>query len=795
MRTVEAVARELLQRVENLVGHVLLDPMQRRRALAEFDALLGHLVLVLFSHRAPQQIGAAERVAREDLRGLHDLLLVDEHAIGLLRHLIEQRVRRLHLGLALLPLDVVRDQVHRPRPVERQDRVDVLDVRDVELPAHPDHAPGFELEDRDGLAAIQHVKGRLVIDRDLVDVESGFLWPDERDGVGDDGQRFQPEEIHLQHPEIAERTHRVLAHDRAVARAGQRDVFGEIAVADDHARRMHADVPRQPFERRGVFPHLLRRALLLDRFFQLGIFVDRSRRVLDRAGLFVLLVETGERDPQLVRDHLRDAIRVAIRPAQHAPHIAHHRLRAHRAKGRNLRHRAVAVFVAHVVDDLGAAVHAKVHVDVGRRHAFGVEEALEEQLVMDRVDVRDPHRVGHHRPRRRAAARSHGDAVLPRPIDEIPHDQEIVHEALRLQQCQLPLQPLADHRVLRRPRAIALAQTGVHDLPQVAILRQPRGRRVVGILRHAEFDLHIAPLRDRQRVGHRLGVLAEQRRHFRRRFEIQLRRVFHPPLIGHVRARADADHHVVRLVVRAFQEMHVIRRHQLQAQLLPDPRQRRAAFEFRLDPVVVHFEEKILRPEDVAILPRETHRLRIIVRQERRVDLAFQTPAQPDQPRRVLRQQLLVDARLVIHPVEMRLRDQLHEIRVARVVLGQQREMIRRVPPVARPAIQMRTRRHIHLAPDDRLHPRFLAFLKKLNRPEEIAVIRHRHRRHPQRLRLFHQLRDAHRPIEQRILGVQMQVNERIRRHAPKFANRRPRGKRARFGWAVYPWSGDWHHG
>ena len=51
-------------------------------AFAEFHALLRHLLLVLFAHRAPQQIGAAERVAGEHLRGLHDLLLIDENAVG-----------------------------------------------------------------------------------------------------------------------------------------------------------------------------------------------------------------------------------------------------------------------------------------------------------------------------------------------------------------------------------------------------------------------------------------------------------------------------------------------------------------------------------------------------------------------------------------------------------------------------------------------------------------------------------------------------------------------------------------
>ena len=52
-------------------------------ALDEILALLGHFLGLLFAHGAAEHIGAAERVTGEDLRGLHDLLLVDHDAVGL----------------------------------------------------------------------------------------------------------------------------------------------------------------------------------------------------------------------------------------------------------------------------------------------------------------------------------------------------------------------------------------------------------------------------------------------------------------------------------------------------------------------------------------------------------------------------------------------------------------------------------------------------------------------------------------------------------------------------------------
>ena len=62
-------------------------------------------------------------------------------------------------------------------------------------------------------------------------------------------------------------------------------------------------------------------------------------------------------------------------------------------------------FAADVGDDLVAPAVLEVDVDVGHRHPVGVQEPLERQLVEDRVDRRDPERVGHDRARRRAAAR------------------------------------------------------------------------------------------------------------------------------------------------------------------------------------------------------------------------------------------------------------------------------------------------------------------------------------------------------------------------------------------------------
>ena len=81
-------------------------------------------------------------------------------------------------------------------------------------------------------------------------------------------------------------------------------------------------------------------------------------------------------------------------------------------------------------------------------------------------------------------------------------------------------------------------------------------------------------------------------------------------------------------------------------------------------------------------------------------------------------------------------------------------------------------RRQIHLAANDRLDPGSLAGLIEVDSPKDIAVVRHRHRRHLRPLGLFHQGLDPHRPIEGGVFSVQMQVDKRVGWHCAERAKR-----------------------
>jgi hypothetical protein len=70
--------------------------------------------------------------------------------------------------LAVAALDEIRDQVHRPGTVERDQRGDVLDGTDLKLAAQIAHPAGFQLENADGVGLVEQVVGLGVVQRQIV---------------------------------------------------------------------------------------------------------------------------------------------------------------------------------------------------------------------------------------------------------------------------------------------------------------------------------------------------------------------------------------------------------------------------------------------------------------------------------------------------------------------------------------------------------------------------------------------------------------------------------------------------
>ena len=117
VRFVKTVAGELFHQVENLVGALFSDAIFGRPC-AEDGAVLGHFFGFFLAHGAAQHIGAAQRVATQNLRGLHHLLLIDHDAVSLAQHAFEHGVGVMHRGRVFFARNKVGDVVHRPWAIQ-----------------------------------------------------------------------------------------------------------------------------------------------------------------------------------------------------------------------------------------------------------------------------------------------------------------------------------------------------------------------------------------------------------------------------------------------------------------------------------------------------------------------------------------------------------------------------------------------------------------------------------------------------------------------------------------------------
>ncbi len=140
------------------------------------------------------------------------------------------------------------------------------------------------------------------------------------------------------------------------------------------------------------------------------------RRLLVLAASFGQLRALGKRriqgNPQLVRDQLRRPVDLRIGHVQHTADIAHRCLRGHRTEGDDLRDMFAAVLAHHIIDHLIPPLIAEIDVDIRHRDAFGIEEALEQQIVPDRINVRDLQDIGDQAARRRPSSRSNQRCLL-----------------------------------------------------------------------------------------------------------------------------------------------------------------------------------------------------------------------------------------------------------------------------------------------------------------------------------------------------------------------------------------------
>ena len=715
----------------------------------------------------------------------------------------------MDLGRVVLARHEVGDVIHRARAVEGVHSDEVLEALGVQLHQPFAHSAGFELEHGFGVPAGIEVEGGRVVDGDVFYVEIrrqglGIAFLDEGQAAGDDTQGLEAEEVHLQHSHVLDLGAFVLAHPHLLAGGlvfahGDGDVVREVAAADDHGAGVDAYLADAAFQALGVFQHLAHQRLALFIFFlELGNVFEA---VLERGLLLhvhpVFLDHEGP-----VGDEFGEAVALVQVQVAHAGHVLYGELGGHGAEGDDMGDVVGAVEVLHVLYHAVAALIVEVHVDIRHGDSFRIQEALEEEVVLDRVQIGDAEAVGHHTAGGAASPGAHRDAVALGPVDEVLDYEEVVREAHVGDGLQLEVDAFAKGPVGvdRAPITLAGALPGevaeeCHGLAEfvpaviaffvvaaavyhlfieleVLVYLLQEGRvdgefgKDVGAVDIVALHLlhHLAGVEDG------LRVLREQGQHLVLALQIFLLGVAEALGVADHRVGGEADEAVVRRAVVPADKVRVVRGHHLDPVLFGKLEDGLVylllvvvevqAEAGNLGLVEHHLQIVILAEDALVPLNRLVGSVHI-PRHNAARNLAGDAGGRADEPFVVFLDHLVAHARLaVIHSLDVAGGDYLHQVLVALIVLGQQDEVVV-FAVLAIFEVMVVMLGYVGLAAQDWLDVGvFLADVEELLHTIHVAVVRDCQTRHLELVRTGEELLYVGHPIEDGILGMDVKGYE-----------------------------------
>ena len=238
----EDIVPDLLRRGALVaVAHGTVEPVVLHRLdVAVVPLLLDflHQGDLLFCHRLADLVALAQREAGHDDGDAHDLLLVDDRAVGALEDVLQPLVVVDDLLAPLLAVDEVVDHARAQRAgtVQGDDGDDVVVGIGFHALEQCAHTRRLDLEHAVGAACLHELEDAFVgFPVGLLEVEvDAVVVLDVAQRLRDDRQRAQAEEVHLEQAHVGGHVTVVLGDDDAAFGIElDGDVVGDGITADD----------------------------------------------------------------------------------------------------------------------------------------------------------------------------------------------------------------------------------------------------------------------------------------------------------------------------------------------------------------------------------------------------------------------------------------------------------------------------------------------------------------------------------------------------------------------------------
>ena len=374
----------------------------------------------------------------------------------------------------MFALDELRNIVHRSRTIERVHGNEVTHDGWLELLHVLAHTCRLKLEDTYGSSLLEEFVGLCIVFWHVVNIHIYAVAQfDILEALFDDSQRLESEEVHLDKTDVLHYVTVILGDEDAllailVLYGTQWCIFGQVIRTDDDTT--------------GVDTHLAHGVLqllcIVEHGGNLGLAAINEVLELSHVLVAVLEINLG-RFAFLILDVIGesafgditlDLIDTSQRNTLYASDIGDSRFGSHGAVGDDVRHACLAVLLCHPVQHFAATCIIKVGINIGEGYTVGIEESLEQQVVLQWVEVGDSQTVGYYRTCGTTTTRTYAHAQLfASCADKVHHDEEVTRETHGLHDMQLEVDTLL--LLLGEGLTIALVCAYVGEVAQVVCLQ------------------------------------------------------------------------------------------------------------------------------------------------------------------------------------------------------------------------------------------------------------------------------------------------------------------------------------